>query len=1122
MSIEVAPAQPDRASADAPTQTGLIAASELHPGDVLAGRFRIEKLLGMGGMGVVYRARDLSLDIDIALKLLRPELARKPEAFERFRQELLLARQVSSAHVVRIHDIAQHEGRWFISMDFVDGESLEHRLDTRGKLPLDEAVAVTRALLDGLSAAHARGVVHRDLKPANVLIDPQGRAVLTDFGVARSLGATGATNSGVIVGTPEYLSPEQARGDRIDGRSDLYAVGLILYEMLSGALPFAGGTPAETVIQRLVRPPPPLARQRPDLPHWLHAFSERLLKLNPSHRFANATEALRALDARRVPRPPLDRRVWLAAAAVLVAMLGGGLAWQRHPGWWRPESPAVPVVPQLAVLPLEIDGEEKELAPIARLAEEQLRQWLRSDATQAVAPRRRVLDALARAAPGLHGAALQRKADDVARAANATKLWSGALKRDGRMLVLRLTLRDTANAAAPPQLIEARGNDAPALLADAARAVAPLLARPRDANPAWKKDELAALGPALLALDQRDFAAAAASLAPAVATKPTDPLLALRLLEAQEGAQQDLPAQATRRAALAAFANDGSLSGRTLYARALSGSGDGDKAVAVLNEAFAAYPNDPEIVMLDAETLAANGEGKRALELLEARVKVDPQDARAWFQLGRNAIKQGQAQAAVDDYLVRALVLATRAGDARAQGDVRNALGFGYERLGQLDAAIEQYNAAAVLREQAGERKDLASTLRNLAVVQAVHGDRAAAEKTLDRAAALLEALGNRASLADLYTDRGLVAEEHGDFAAALAAYREALAIRQQLDLPDAIAQSLNNVGFANFQLGAFDDALVYWQQAQAAYEKREDSVGALRVRQSIGLLEIARGHFDVARQRLEESLRTAQDQQLPEELAVAHTYLGELALTEGRYADAYASADAAAQAFARRNDRRGRDESALLRARVSLALGNRAAADAVLGAFKPEELSTEQGVMLSLAQAQRAALGGDRDKATQLLADATKAAVEAHNDTLAQEAGLARLRLALAANDLAQARELLPALRKAVQHAVPLKLTLLELETALALRGNTGTEAATRYREALNLLHGVERWRDAHFLHALGAEALQAGAEAEAARSAAAATRAQLLADAPADARAGLQQELDRRWREESGHESP
>src|SRR6185312_6703536 len=160
---------------DSPTLTGQLAAAELRSGDVLAGRFRIEAILGVGGMGVVYRARDLSLNVDVSLKLLRPELARRPEAFERFRQELLLARQVSSPHVVRIHDIAQQDGRWFISMDFVDGESLERRMDLRGRIDPDEALAIARGLLEGLSAAHLRGVVHRDLKPANVLLDGQGQ-----------------------------------------------------------------------------------------------------------------------------------------------------------------------------------------------------------------------------------------------------------------------------------------------------------------------------------------------------------------------------------------------------------------------------------------------------------------------------------------------------------------------------------------------------------------------------------------------------------------------------------------------------------------------------------------------------------------------------------------------------------------------------------------------------------------------------------------------------------------------------------------------------------------------------------------------------------------------------------
>ncbi|HET6434116.1 MAG TPA: serine/threonine-protein kinase, partial [Xanthomonadaceae bacterium] len=342
------------------TATGLHVHADLAPGSVLGGRYRIEGVLGVGGMGVVYRATDLALEVPVALKLLRPELAGRDEAFARFRQELLLARQVSSPRVVRIHDLAQADGRWLISMDCVEGESLDRLLDRTGPLPVDDALRIARQVAEGLAAAHAKGVIHRDLKPANVLLDARSDAYINDFGVARSLATSGQTRTGAVVGTPDYLSPEQARGGIADARSDLYALGLMLYEMLAGRLPFAGGTTAEVLAQRMLQVPPPVTRARPGLPAWLARLVDRLLRPQPAHRLQSADEVIAAIDRREVPRRWRDRftpRVaGVLGALALLALLAGGLAWwttrERAPG-----IAALPPLDRMLVLPLAMpDG----------------------------------------------------------------------------------------------------------------------------------------------------------------------------------------------------------------------------------------------------------------------------------------------------------------------------------------------------------------------------------------------------------------------------------------------------------------------------------------------------------------------------------------------------------------------------------------------------------------------------------------------------------------------------------------------------------------------------------------------------------------------------------------------
>ncbi|NUS38517.1 MAG: serine/threonine protein kinase, partial [Lysobacter sp.] len=361
---------------------------------MLGGRYRIEGVLGVGGMGVVYRATDLALDVPVALKLLRPELAHRDDAFARFRQELLLARQVSSPRVVRIHDLAQADGRWLISMDFVEGESLDRHLDRHGALPVDDALRIARQVAEGLVAAHAKGVIHRDLKPANILLDTQGNAYISDFGVARSLATSGQTRTGAVVGTPDYLSPEQARGGIADARSDLYALGLMLYEMLAGKPPFAGGTVAEVLAQRMLQVPPPVSRERAGLPPWIARLVDRLLRPQPAHRFQGADDVIRAIDRREVPwrlRDRFGRRSFAVLGSVaLLALLAGGMAW-----WMRHERVAgvvaSPPLDRLLVLPLTLPG--GDTAESVALSA-QLRDAFASVPGHAVVDRERTLQAL--------------------------------------------------------------------------------------------------------------------------------------------------------------------------------------------------------------------------------------------------------------------------------------------------------------------------------------------------------------------------------------------------------------------------------------------------------------------------------------------------------------------------------------------------------------------------------------------------------------------------------------------------------------------------------------------------------------------------------------------------------
>lgn len=267
----------------------------LQEGTVFAARYRIDGVLGRGGMGIVLKVQDLQLDEAVALKVVRAELASDPAFLERLKQEIRLARKISNRHVLRTHDFGESDGIPFVTMEYLKGVTLRGLLDGRGHLPLPLALRVTRQVAEGLEAAHAVGVVHRDIKPANVLFDIRGDAKIMDFGLAAPAMGMSPGDADTLVGSPRYMSPEQIRGEQVDARTDLYALGIMLFELCSGAPPYDCPSIKDLLSLHLVAPVPFLGEWMPGVSPDLNALIHRLMEKRKEDRPQSATEVVEIL-----------------------------------------------------------------------------------------------------------------------------------------------------------------------------------------------------------------------------------------------------------------------------------------------------------------------------------------------------------------------------------------------------------------------------------------------------------------------------------------------------------------------------------------------------------------------------------------------------------------------------------------------------------------------------------------------------------------------------------------------------------------------------------------------------------------------------------------------------------
>jgi serine/threonine-protein kinase len=442
---------------------------------VLAEQYAIERELGRGGMATVYLAHDVKLDRQVAIKVLRPELAQSLGP-ARFLREIRIASRLTHPHILPVHDSGEADGLLFYVMPYVAGESLRDHIRRKGQLPLADAIRIAREVAEGLAYAHAENVVHRDIKPANILLAAT-HAVIADFGLARAIRVAAVddlTSTGLALGTPPYMSPEQTYGsDQVDGRSDLYSLACVLYEMLAGEPPFTGASAQAIVAKHRQQSPPPVRHVRPHVPASVEAALERALEKVPADRFQSVEEFARALADTNVPGAGRHRRLLAGGALALAGAAAlGAIMVTRQPRDGVPASaprPAAPVTARdpthIAVLYFDTEGSDSTIQSVANgLTEDLIDQLVQVEALSVISSNG--------VRPYREGAA---PPDSIARALGVGTLVSGTVA--GSLDQLRVTVRliEAGGRQVDSKVLETSAGDILALRGELAQQVAAFL-----------------------------------------------------------------------------------------------------------------------------------------------------------------------------------------------------------------------------------------------------------------------------------------------------------------------------------------------------------------------------------------------------------------------------------------------------------------------------------------------------------------------------------------------------------------------------------------------------------------------------------------------------------------------
>ncbi len=900
----------------------------LQPGAQLGDRYEIIRQLGQGGMGAVYQARDRELDRMVALKVIRPELAGHPEILQRFKHELILARQVTHRNVIRIFDLGEAGGIKFITMEYIEGRDLRSLLIEKGKLPPAEAVAIIEQVCLALEAAHSEGVVHRDLKPQNIMVDGEGKASVMDFGIARSVEFGGMTLTGALVGTPEYMSPEQVQGEKADVRSDLFTLGIIFYELLTGRIPFLADTALGTMYKRIKERAVPLARFEPGVPGFLSDVVAKCLELDPQQRYQSAREILQDLDAwkagvARSTMNPAARwlryapryQKWLAAGVAACALAFTGYTFRHKLPLRLSMKPGAAEQPvSLAILPFRNasgDAAMDWLGP-------SLAEMLRTDVGQSASLRTVSSDRLHQILKDLHIPANADFDPDIRRhlaefSSAETLVW-GRYVKIGDQIRIDATLEDLKHQRSFPLKAEAP-NEKQLLLSieQLAQAIQKNLAlspavlkelRAKSLRPSSNSLEaLRDYNEGLDLLRQGKNLDAAKRFEAAVKQDAEFALAYSRLGQTYANLGYDDKAEQFSRKAIQLAEKLPPQEKHLILANHARIAKDNPKAIESYENLAKVSPDDPDVQFTLAELYENTGSFDLARQHYAKVLERDPKYVDALLATGRVKIRGGNPQGALED-LNRALSLSVQLENQEEKAAVLQAIGVAYKRLNKLDEALKNYQDSLEIKRRLGQKRGIAASLNEIAQIQGRLGKPEAALASYTEALALRREIGDKQGIGSSLIDLGFFYADRGRYDEALKFYKDSLSIQRELGNKNLEALCLNNIGNVLLLKGQSEDALTYLERALELREKGKAPADTALTLHNLAETSSNLGQYDKALSyylRALETYRAAGDKR---GAAIESGSMARVFEHQGRYAAAAKSTEDALKTFRELNDR--------------------------------------------------------------------------------------------------------------------------------------------------------------------------------------------------------------------------